>query len=181
MRIWYDTEFVEDGRTIDLLSIGMVAEDGRELYRVNDDPNVMQRAIERDWIRDNVVKHLPVRLGPPGSFTWSWNQNHPDAGAIRYYERIRGDVLEFIRAGNPAELWAWYAAYDHVAYAQLFGKMIDLPDGCPMWTNDLRQEVHRLGNPELPISNQADHHALADARELRDRHLWLDQYQDKWS
>ena len=28
MRIYFDTEFIEDGRTIDRLSIGMVREDG---------------------------------------------------------------------------------------------------------------------------------------------------------
>ena len=32
MRIWFDTEFIEDGRTIDLLSIGMVRDDGLEYY-----------------------------------------------------------------------------------------------------------------------------------------------------
>lgn len=34
MRIYYDCEFLEDGNTIDLISMGMVAEDGRELYAV---------------------------------------------------------------------------------------------------------------------------------------------------
>jgi hypothetical protein len=29
MKYYYDTEFIEDGRTIDLISIGIVAEDGR--------------------------------------------------------------------------------------------------------------------------------------------------------
>jgi len=28
MKIWFDTEFYEDGRTIDLISIGLVREDG---------------------------------------------------------------------------------------------------------------------------------------------------------
>lgn len=28
----YDTEFLEDGRTIDLISIGIVCEDGRSPY-----------------------------------------------------------------------------------------------------------------------------------------------------
>jgi 3' exoribonuclease, RNase T-like len=37
VKIFYDTEFIEDGRTIDLISIGMVAEDGREYYAVNRD------------------------------------------------------------------------------------------------------------------------------------------------
>ncbi len=32
MRYWYDTEFIEDGKAIDLISIAVVAQDGRELY-----------------------------------------------------------------------------------------------------------------------------------------------------
>jgi hypothetical protein len=36
-RYAFDTEFIEDGRTIDLISIGIVCEDGREYYAVNSD------------------------------------------------------------------------------------------------------------------------------------------------
>jgi hypothetical protein len=61
-----------------------------------------------------------------------------------------------------------------VALAQLFGRMIDLPDGFPMWTNDLRQEVERRGNPALPKQESAEHDALADARWVRDAYLWLE-------
>jgi hypothetical protein len=34
MRIFYDCEFIEDGRTIDLISIGLIAEAGDEYYAV---------------------------------------------------------------------------------------------------------------------------------------------------
>lgn len=37
MRYFFDTEFHEDGQTIDLISIGIVAEDGREFYAVSRD------------------------------------------------------------------------------------------------------------------------------------------------
>ena len=30
MRYFYDTEFIDDGRTIELISIGIAAEDGRD-------------------------------------------------------------------------------------------------------------------------------------------------------
>ena len=33
MKYWLDTEFMEDGKTIDLLSIGIVREDGRNITR----------------------------------------------------------------------------------------------------------------------------------------------------
>ena len=35
MRFFYDCEFIEDGTTIDLVSIGVVGEDGREFYAVS--------------------------------------------------------------------------------------------------------------------------------------------------
>ncbi len=37
------------------------------------------------------------------------------------------------------ELWAWYAAYDHVALAQLWGAMPALPREIPRYTKELRQ------------------------------------------
>ncbi|WP_405559084.1 3'-5' exoribonuclease [Streptomyces canus] len=36
----YDLEFLEDGRTIELISIGMVCDDGRQYYAVNRDMTV---------------------------------------------------------------------------------------------------------------------------------------------
>ncbi|MGH8862698.1 MAG: polyadenylate-specific 3'-exoribonuclease AS, partial [Jatrophihabitantaceae bacterium] len=35
MRFFYDCEFIEDGRTIELVSIGVVDESGREFYAVS--------------------------------------------------------------------------------------------------------------------------------------------------
>ena len=39
---------------------------------------------------------------------------------------------------NP-QFYGYYSAYDHVALYWLFGKMIDLPKGFPMYTIDLKQ------------------------------------------
>ena len=51
MRYFYDCEFIEDGTTIELVSIGMVGEDGREFYAVSTefDP---ERAGK--WVRANL-------------------------------------------------------------------------------------------------------------------------------
>lgn len=169
MIIDYDCEFVEDGRTIDLVSIGMVTEDGRELYAVSSDVNE-HRLLADPWLADNVWPHLPVRQRPPGARCrctagahGTIDRDHPD---VRPRAQIRRMVADLIRSTPEPELWAWYGAYDHVAYAQLFGRMIDLPPGFPMYTNDLRQEAHRLGNPPLPVRHAGEHNALADARHL---------------
>lgn len=182
MRIYYDCEFLENGRTIAPISIGMVAEDGRELYRVFQIDDTIDVALKNLWLRDNVIAHLPVDLTGSTGYDWDWDTTHPDWVNVKSTFDIRMDVERFIHATPEAELWAWYGAYDHVMYAQLFGKMIDLPKGFPMWTNDLRQEAHRLGLGEEEIipavpHGTDEHNALADAR----WNLRLDRWLTEWA
>ena len=54
----YDTEFLEDGTTIELISIGIVASDGREYYAVNSDMDT-ERIYGDPWLKENVWPHLP--------------------------------------------------------------------------------------------------------------------------
>jgi hypothetical protein len=89
---------------------------------------------------------------------------------------IADEVMDFIRAAGPdVELWANYGAYDHVCLAQLWGRMIDLPEGVPMFTCDIQQERARLGLgwDELPKQMSGEHNALADARHNRVVRRWL--------
>lgn len=158
MKIFYDTEFLEDGRTIDLISIGMVAEDGREYYAVNRNMPE-QRIREHPWLMANVVPSLPKHpYGDPDSL---FNSADP---CVKHPKVIAREVAHFIQHTMHPELWAWYGAYDHVALCQLFGRMIDLPTGVPMWTNDLKQEVKRLRLVNIPKQEQGEHNALEDAR-----------------
>jgi len=173
MRIFYDTEFVEDGVTIRLISIGMVAEDGRELYAVNEDTWIIRAAVQDEWLRENVVPSLPVRLVTAGA-GWEWDTNHADWEAVIQRNTIAGDVEDFIQSTPDPQLWAWYGAYDHVALCQLWGRMINLPKGVPMWTNDLRQECVRLGDPRMPEQESGEHNALADARHVKTMAEFLD-------
>jgi len=165
MRIYYDTEFAEDGRTIKLISIGMVAEDGRELYAVNDAiaaKPLHERVCGDPWLMEHVIPHLPLRSHTSSTFDLDLTSR-----VVMPRRRIRDAVAMFIADTPDPELWADYSAYDHVALAQLWGRMVDMPSGVPGWTNDFRQELHRLGNPVLPAQTGRLHHALADARYLR--------------
>ncbi|MBW4721646.1 polyadenylate-specific 3'-exoribonuclease AS [Saccharothrix obliqua] len=149
MRFFYDCEFIEDGVTIDLVSIGVVDEEGREFYAVSTEFDPEKAG---PWVRANVLNQLP----PPADGAW------------RSRERIREDLLDFL--GGPKanrddiELWAWFAAYDHVALAQLWGPMPAMPRCLPRFTRDLRQRWEDVGKPRLPSPPADAHDALADAR-----------------
>ena len=78
---------------------------------------------------------------------------------------MRADLLDFVTApGGDVELWAWIAAYDHVALCQLWGAMPALPRALPRFTRELRQRWEDSGRPPLPPPAADAHDALADAR-----------------
>jgi hypothetical protein len=178
--VFYDTEFIDDGKTIELISIGMVDEDGKTYYAVVEDVPMMTRAIQHPWLSENVVCHLPVKRYAPGEWRpdsgrgWWWDFGHKDYEAVKGRETIADEVRAFLlEPGLPfanVELWAWFGAYDHVALAQLFGSMISLPPGIPMFTHELVQRWEECGRPERPAQHSA-HNALTDA--YWDRALWM--------
>jgi hypothetical protein len=155
MRYWFDTEFIEDGKTIDLISIGIVAEDGREFYAQNTDCDYSRAS---DWVRENVIAKLAPR-------------KHD----LMTKAQIKDAVLEFVGTNKP-ELWAYYADYDWVVLCQLFGTMMDLPKGWPMYCRDVKQLCDDVGNPSLPVQGKGEHHALADARWTREAWNFLQDF-----
>lgn len=184
MNIYYDFEFLEDGRTIDMISAGMTDDDGREYYAVNADAP-WGRIREHEWLCENVVPHLPLgRVGSfppdrkmirasPGSSDLYWFDIDRESSLVRPKHLIANEIREFILATPDPQLWGWYCAYDHVLLAQLFGRMIDLPDGIPMHSNDLKQEAGKTKLPPMP--GIQEHNALSDAREIRWRYHWYEQ------
>ncbi|MEU1141817.1 hypothetical protein ABZ392_33915 [Streptomyces sp. NPDC005885] len=173
MRIFYDTEFIDDGTTIDLISIGMVREDGRELYAVSSEFN--QTALRQSpWLMENVWPSLPTRKNLPGYRGIDRiDLDHPD---VRPRAQIARLVADFILSTPDPDLWAYYSAYDHVALAQLWGPMINMPRGIPMQSDDLVTEAKRLGLRPIDFPEQPDgrHNALADARHNLVRARFLD-------
>lgn len=156
---FYDTEFLETGDTIHLISIGIVhPRSGREYYAVNRQVP-WDQVMNHDFLVAEVVPHLPHNSD--GSLDFS---------QMKMKFTIAQEVLAFLLADNEGDdsrkrqLWAWYGAFDHVALAWLWGPMVDMPRGIPWFTRDLKQVHAAQGYPTIPENNDTLHHALADAR-----------------
>lgn len=252
---YIDTEFLEGTQkenfpislfrkntppTIDLISIGIVAEDGREYYAISKDFNLKEAwnrfqikdydlSVKKEyWIRENVLKpiwkdYLENRqsmyektyhweltsefsyktmktiirwIGKPNkqiaeeiiSFTtqakWQDNPN----GKFNVGSDLSNEVTKKDLVWDKPTFYAYYADYDWVAFCWLFGKMMDLPNGFPMYCIDLKQifdeevylgEVKGLelnldlkNHPNYP-KQENEHNALADAKFSKDLHYFL--------
>jgi hypothetical protein len=149
MNFYFDTEFYENGKTIQLISIGIVAEDGDEFYT-----EVEGVEITSPWLKENVEPYLN--------------------GSTMPYDKIGGAILKFVTAKTDKPIfWAYYADYDWVAFCQLYGTMMDLPEKFPMFCMDFKQEMTRLSVTDIPIDNRQEHNALADALWLKNAKEWL--------
>ncbi len=149
-RYFLDCEFIEDGSTIDLISIALACEDGRTYYAISKEFDAYKAS---PWVVTNVLTKI--------------SQEGPEKR--KYRSLIAAEVRQFItqETRDEVELWADYGAYDHVALCQLYGTMMDLPPNIPMFTNDFQQLVSFTG--VQPVETEWDnvHDALADALALK--------------
>ncbi len=141
MKIFVDTEFIERGPNypLTLISIGAVRDDGEEFYAVSSD---FDEAVCNEWVKTNVLPAL-------GSA--------PRKPVVRIADEFR------LFAGQSPEFWADYCAYDWVVICQMYGTMMDLPSGWPMWCHDLRN----LAGERQFESKGVVHNAFDDAITVR--------------
>jgi len=144
MKYFFDTEFIEKPNTIDLVSIGIIAEDGREYYAISSE---FDEYSANEWVKENVIAKLEDNI------------------KRKTISQIREDILEFAQPQEGPEFWAYYCAYDWVVFCWIFGPMIQLPKGYPMWCRDLMHLIEMAGidKSSLPIQKDGHHNALADA------------------
>jgi hypothetical protein len=163
MKYFLDTEFIEDGKTIDLISIGIVAEDGREFYKLNSNCDFSKAS---EWVKENVFPHIPLEFNEmAGRWVYDWTKvDNGKEGFCCSRVLLASQIRKFIGDDPTPEFWGYYADYDWVVFCQLFGTMMDLPKGFPMYCCDIKQLNDSMGNRELPKQEGTEHHALADAR-----------------
>ena len=152
-----DTEFHDRGHNrIDLLSVGVVSEVGDKYYAVVKDTD--WKAVHANpWLNQNVVPALPdPRLK---------NKSIP----YRTRKEIKGELEVFFAKYDKPEFWAYFADWDWILFAHIFGNLLELGDsikGAPMLCLDIKQEMMRLQIPREALTDQytTEHNALNDAQ-----------------
>jgi len=228
-KYFIDTEFHEYRRrdsfyiwrpytpTIDLISIGIVCEDGREFYALHSGCNIkaiwnsddkwlkenvllpifmeyrqkhfdishkaalkyphfsleaMQEIFrEHGWSRQELMRQIPKFIYPQDYF----NTPELHMSGFEYYGGDWKKGLDFIFKSHLEhdfplpEFYGYYSAYDWVVFCWIFGRMIELPKGFPMYCIDLKQMMDDVGacksDPNFPYQDKrTEHNALEDAR-----------------
>lgn len=146
---------------IDMISIGIVSEDDRSYYAISTE---FSERDANDWVKENVIKNLDVpfcagRL-PDGELVFNASAR---MDARKSNKRIADDIYLFVHepivkkyddrisfadeivehayknGAEKHEFYGYFSDYDWVLFCSLFGKMINLPKGFPMYCIDLKQ------------------------------------------
>jgi len=223
---YYDCEFLEGKQKesfpislfrketkpgIDLISIGLIAEDNEEYYAISKDFNLTEawnrfewkkqwvpldknnqvcKDVRVYWIRENVLLPIFYQLALDDfhltHFKDQWlvdgkevtlevfKSNAKWSSDFKWFKKlikkygktndqIAAEIKEFIykkedvlynhercsmedigSVKSDINLYGYYSAYDHVVFCWLFGKMMNLPNGFPMYTRDLKQILDEI-------------------------------------
>lgn len=165
MKYFIDTEFIEGfnkpifGKRrhfIDLISIAIVAEDGRVYSAISNEYDF--RLIKQNkWVYTNVLLPLYTNTvhGDRRNY-WDVDSFHKNYGKSNL--QIAQEIIQFVCEKEQADVsigifgerivnsikskvdfYADYADYDWVVFCSLFGTMDKLPNGFPMYCRDLKQ------------------------------------------
>jgi len=172
MKYFIDTEFIEDGIILDLVSLAIVSEDGRELYVCNSGARLMRADA---WIKNHVLQHLPgITINRERGVVCNDMYCNPLYNWRTMHEIVL-EIIRFIGNDEKPEFWADYGAYDWVAFARCFGRLIDLPKNFPVYFKDFQMLLDLCGGQQFrngfdlrfEKDQAAAHIALDDARNLK--------------
>lgn len=167
MKVFFDCEFSGLRKDTTLISIGMVADDGRTIYCELTDYDESQ--ID-DWLRENVLAHLTLAdfdidrdYEPHASDVRTKGEKHIVAHAlVHWFFHFYGN--------EEVELWGDCLAYDWVLFCDVFGNAFDIPENVYYIPFDLATLLKLKGiDPDINREEYAGltggnkHNALADA------------------
>lgn len=136
MNLFFDCEFTGLRKDTTLVSIGIVAENGKKFYAEFSDYDESQCD---DWIKENVLKHtilagndtLAARLGEDSNTTV----------VLGSKADIRNELGEWLKQFDSVQFVSDVSHYDFVLLIDLFGGAFDLPKNVSSACYDINQDI----------------------------------------
>lgn len=172
-RIFLDTEFTGLDQGAQLISIGLVSENGHCFYAELTDFDASRASA---WVRENVLVLLSgsqlqqAATAKPGPEMLLLGNREEVAQALRSW------LTQFSTGPGSLHLWADVPAWDWVLFCGLFGGAFGLPESVHYIVRDLATWLEARGlDPDTPREQLgsvhqtqpnlrlAKHHALYDA------------------
>ena len=188
MKLFFDTEFTGLHQNTTLISIGIVALDGRYFYAEFNDYN---KAQVNDWIQENVIENLMFNGKETHCIEESlvpYNKVHDDdymSLRIRMKNdttNIANKLKEWLQQFDvEIQMWSDCLSYDWMLFNQLFGGAQNIPSNINYIPMDICTSFYDKGiDPDISreefIDNAVEgekHNSLYDAMVIRECYLKL--------
>lgn len=133
MKIFFDTEFTGLRKDTTLISIGMIAENGKTFYAELTDYNTK---LCDDWIEKNVIDHLYTRYREQLDEAPYIDNLH-----IGNKECIGKALKMWLKQFDDVQFVSDVCHYDMVLLIDLFGTAFDLPENVSAVCYDINQDI----------------------------------------
>lgn len=136
MNLYFDTEFTGLHAETTLISIGIVAENGKKFYAEFSDYDESQCD---DWIRENVLNH--TILGGNDILAKRLGEDSETTVVLGGEADIQYELSEWLKQFDGVQFVSDVCHYDMVMLIDIFGGAFDLPKNVSAVCRDINQDI----------------------------------------
>lgn len=133
MKVFFDTEFTELNKNAELISIGLLAENGKQFYAEIELGSLM---VLNDWVKQNVLPYT-IREKRKSNKIIQHIEEYHVGGVGQIGEVLHNWLLQF----EMIELVSDVCHYDMVLFADLFGGAEGIPKHVAPVCYDICQDI----------------------------------------
>jgi hypothetical protein len=171
MKIFFDTEFTGLHKDTTLISIGLIADDGKTFYAELNDYDKSQ---VDEWIQENVINNLLFNDFTGQLYVPKTNMNEFVVKCNK--TAVAGFLSEWLKQFDSVEMWSDCLSYDWVLFNDLFGSAFDIPENvyyipfdiCTLFAlRNIDPDINREEFVGLEVGKDRKHNALWDAQVIK--------------
>jgi hypothetical protein len=170
MKIFFDTEFTGLHKNTTLISIGLIAENGKTFYAELRD---YDKAQVDNWIKEHVIANTSY-LKESGNMDIASKSYDCVYMLFNNKEQLREDLREWLLQFGSVEMWSDCLAYDWVLFNDIFGHAFNIPKNVYYIPFDICTLFKIKGvDPDISreefanMAGEEKHNALHDAKVIK--------------